>query len=238
MKTIAIMQPYLFPYIGYFQLIKHVDTFVLYDDVQFVNRGWINRNRILSNKKECNIVFPLKKASSRDKINTRVFADNIDHFKKKQTAIIRQSYQKAPFYNEAIEIIESVLNFLTGDLVLAIYKHFENILEYISINNNLILSSEFSLPSNFTGQKRIIEICKCLNATDYVNSIGGIELYSPKIFNENNLTLHFLKPRLEPYEQFGGEFVPGLSIIDVMMFNSPDKIQSMLDDYELITPKD
>ncbi|MFT5214586.1 MAG: hypothetical protein ACI9WV_002317, partial [Patiriisocius sp.] len=106
---IAIMQPYLFPYIGYFQMINAVDHFVFYDDVNFINRGWINRNRILVNGKDTFITVPLIKASQNKKINEiNLFFD--EKMKKKMILTIELAYKKAPYYNQVIEIIKKIVN--------------------------------------------------------------------------------------------------------------------------------
>jgi len=230
-KKLGIMQPYLFPYIGYFQLIKLVDTFVFYEDVNFIKNGWINRNRILLNGKPHYITIQLRGASSFKPINKINFTDN----RSKILKTIRLSYCKAPYFDSVWPIIEEVLNMKT-DLVsdLAIASVIKTC-EYLGIKANFkIASEEYSETKSLGRAERLKKICKLNNAEEYINAIGGTELYEKEDFQKADINLKFIKCRDIEYEQNNNEFVSFLSIIDVMMFNSPEEINTMLDNYELL----
>lgn len=231
---LGIMQPYFIPYIGYWQLLNAVDTYVIYDDVHYINRGWINRNRILIDGKPAYLHVPIFKASQNKLINEIT----VNHDKKllnKTLKTVELAYKKAPYFSEVFPLIdlimkekqESLSDFLTTSLKI--------ICHYLKIKTNLITSSSLKKKNNLKGQDKILEICSILNATEYYNAIGGQKLYSYDRFLEKGIQLKFLKTDLIEYVQFKNEFQPNLSILDVMMFNSVDKIQEMLTRYTLIT---
>lgn len=231
-KKLAIMQPYFFPYIGYWQLINAVDIFILYDDVNFIKKGWINRNNILLNKRDHLITIPLLNVSQNKHINECMVSDDyktIDNIIK----TINLAYKKAPYYNLVFPSIEEIIK-TKGSISDLVLKSVLWIKEYLDIDTEIILSSSIDKNNELKGQDKIIEIVKKLNGNHYINAIGGQELYDKEIFNNNGIKLNFIKMKEIKYKQFNNEFVPNLSIIDVLMFNSPEKIREMLDDYELI----
>ncbi|WP_057760884.1 WbqC family protein [Cytobacillus praedii] len=233
---IAIMQPYLFPYIGYFQLINAVDTFVIYDDVQFVNRGWINRNHILVNNEKSMFTFSLKKDSSRLKINERFFSM---HFKSDRDAFLKKlssNYKKSQNFVDVYNLIEEILDAMdhAEDISKLIVRSLQRICDYLKIHTPFVVASELEINPEARGENRIIEINKHLNSTQYINPIGGIELYSSEHFLNHNINLQFLKPRLTKYRQLKDEFTPWLSIIDILMFNSKEEISEMLTEFDLV----
>lgn len=231
-KKIAIMQPYFFPYIGYWQLINAVDIFILYDDVNFIKKGWINRNNILLNKRDHLITIPLLNVSQNKHINECMVSDDyktIDNIIK----TINLAYKKAPYYNLVFPSIEEIIK-TKGSISDLVLKSVLWIKEYLDIDTEIILSSSIDKNNELKGQDKIIEIVKKLNGNHYINAIGGQELYDKEIFNNNGIKLNFIKMKEIKYKQFNNEFVPNLSIIDVLMFNSPEKIREMLDDYQLI----
>lgn len=232
MKT-AIMQPYFFPYIGYWQLINAVDCFVIYDDVNFIKGGWINRNNILLNDKSHPIHLYLDQASPNKKINEiGILNDKIK--KRKLLTCIESAYNHSPNYNEVFSVIESIINFEENNLALFLENQIKAICDYLEIKTKIIVSSKIEKDNSLKAQDKVLEICKKLNATQYINAIGGMSLYSQSDFAKENIKLNFIKSNNIKYKQFGDEFVPWLSIIDVMMFNSPQKIREMLNDYELV----
>lgn len=234
MKKLAIMQSYFFPYLGYWQLINAVDKFVIYDDVNYIKRGWINRNNILVNGEAKFINLRIRKASQNKLINEHEIVDD-DIYNKYLLKVIKASYCYAPFFNYVFPIVESVIN--QPEKNLAKYLEFSiiEVCKYLRINTDIIISSEISKSNEFKGQERIIDICKLLSTDQYINAIGGQSLYSKPDFNLCGIELKFLKTHEVKYPQFGqNKFVPNLSILDVMMFNSPEKISSMLAEYELI----
>lgn len=230
---LAIMQPYLFPYIGYFQLINAVDTFVIYDDVNFIKKGWINRNSILVNNKNFLFSASLKEVSQNKRINEILINTNTN-WQNELLKTIEYSYKKAPCFNAVFPIIKSVLNQNETNLARFITYSLQTIAQYLTIKTNFIISSEIEKNNDLKGQDKIIEICKKCNATIYINAIGGIELYNKKDFLQQNIQLHFIKTNPIAYTQFKNEFVPWLSIIDVLMFNDVEKVKVMLNNYDLV----
>lgn len=229
---LGIMQPYFLPYIGYFQLLNAVDKYVIYDNIQYTKKGWINRNRILKNGKDLMITIPLEKDSDYLDVKERSLSVGFD--KKKLLNQIRESYRKAPYFEQTIPLIERIVNFDDNNLFHYIDNSVREICRYLEINTEIIISSSLGIDHSLKGQDKVIAICKELKATDYYNAIGGQELYSPEEFKKENINLHFISSSPIEYKQFSNEFVPWLSILDVMMFNSLEDIHRILDNYELI----
>ena len=231
-KKIAIMQPYFFPYIGYWQLINAVDIFVLYDDVNFIKKGWINRNNILLNKSKHLITIPLLNVSQNKHINECIISDD-DKIINNIIKTINLAYRKAPYYNLVFPTLEKIIK-TKGSISNLVLKSVLWIKEYLNIDTEIILSSSIGKNNELKGQDKIIEIVKKINGNHYINAIGGQELYDKEIFNNNEIKLNFIKMKEIKYKQFNNEFVPNLSFIDVLMFNSPEEIKNMLGMYELV----
>lgn len=230
---VSIMQPYFFPYIGYFQLIANADVFVIYDDVNFIKKGWINRNNILVNNKPYLFSMPLQNVSQNKLINEILISD-LDKWKTDLLKTISFSYKKAPFYQNVYPLIDKIISFDELNLALYIQNSIQNLCAYLKINTKLIMSSEIDKNNNLNGEDRIIDICLQLGANQYVNAIGGIDLYDIAHFSEKNIKLQFIKSEKIEYKQFKNEFIPWLSIIDVLMFNSVSDVKQILNQYELI----
>lgn len=230
---LAIMQPYIFPYIGYFQLIKAVDKFVIYDDVNFINRGWINRNRILVNGKDSLFTIPLKEASQNKLIN-EIDVNWDDAWKSKWLKTLEQSYKKAPYFQQVRPIIEQTLEQEKIIFSEIIVENLKLINAYLGITTEIIASSSIYQNTELKAQTRIVDICLKEKANHYINPIGGIELYQKEVFEEQGMQLNFIKSKPVQYPQLKNDFVPWLSIIDVLMFNSVEQIQTFLDSYELV----
>lgn len=231
------MQPYLFPYIGYFQLMNLVDKFVVYDDVNYINKGWINRNKILVNNSEYLFTLPLIGASQNRKINDIEIARN-GKWENKMIKTIADSYRKAPYFKAVFPIIEEILLYEESNLAAFILASLTKLKEYIGINTLLRHSSSTYNNSHLKGQERILDICKKEHATHYINPIGGMEIYNANLFQLIDIELSFIKSRSVTYRQLGNEFLPWLSIIDVVMFNSIDETKKLLDEYQLIKQPD
>lgn len=231
--TIAIMQPYIFPYIGYFQLINAVDKFIIYDDVNYINKGWINRNNILVSGQGHLFTIPLKDASQNKLINEVELSKN-DPWQKKFLKTIQQSYQKAPYYQKVFVLIEEIVNLDVQTVYELTLNALTRTCAFMEINTEIVPSSSIYNNTNLKGQERILDICKQENASHYINPIGGIELYDKSKFEKEGIRLDFIKSVSSPYTQFKNAFVPWLSVIDVLMFNSPDDIRQQLEAYELI----
>ena len=230
---LAIMQPYFFPYIGYWQMMNFVDKYVVYDDVNFIKGGWINRNRIIVNGEIKYFNVNMIGASSFKLIN-EVEVNNDKRIVTKNLRIIEAAYKKAPYYNDVYPIIEEILNCEETNLVKYIVNSFRLINKYLGINTELIISSDLDKDCSLKGQNKVVSICKLLNADNYCNAIGGIEFYSFEEFEKNGIELEFLHTNLTAYNQNREDFIPGLSIIDVMMWNSQEEIRKMLNNFEII----
>lgn len=236
-KAVGIMQPYIFPYLGYFQLINAVQEFVFYDDVNYIKKGWINRNNILCNGKANLFTVPLEKPSQNMLIkDTYIKRELYDDWVKKTLKMIHQSYFKAPFYNEVYPILENVffdskIETISDLSILSIIETSK----FLDLKTNFHLSSiSFSNSKDFNRAERLVSITNKLKSTEYINSIGGIKLYNKPFFKKNQINLSFIESNLGYYKQFRNEFIPGLSIIDILMFNNKEQINSMLKDYKLV----
>lgn len=226
------MQPYLFPYLGYFQLINAVDKYVVYDDVNYIKGGWVNRNNILLNGQKHLFSITLDKASVNKCFNEILIKDDFKKFKEK----LRHAYSKAPYYNSVINLIEQIINY--DDYILSNFVHnmINVICNYLDIETTTILSSSIEKNNQLKGEDKVIEICKQLGASKYYNAIGGIELYNKDTFKVNGIDLFFINTLPYKYNQNlkNDSFVSNLSIIDVLMFNNKEEIHSLLNRYELV----
>lgn len=228
------MQPYLLPYIGYWQLVNIADVFVVYDDVQYMKGGWINRNNFLVNKSKCLYTFSVKKDLFDMAINQREFSNLFQKDCKKFRNMIDCSYGKAPLYKEISNLLDNIFSYEDRNISSTITNSIKLICRYLKINTRIIASSSLNLPDTLTGEQRVIKINKSLGATKYINPIGGKILYNREYFKNENIELLFLSAKNIKYKQFNNEFIPHLSIVDVMMFNSVEKVKSMLEEYELL----
>ncbi len=230
---IAIMQPYLFPYLGYFQLINAVDTFVIYDDVNHIRRGWINRNRILLNKKEHVFTLRLAKASQNKLIKEIKILEEPAN-RQKLLLLIKHAYSKAPQFKEIYPMLEKIVLNDEGCLTKYIEFSLRKIAEYLEIKTNLIKSSQIIKNDSLRGQDKILEIIKQLNFREYINPIGGTNLYDSKIFQAHGVKLYFLKTKDYIYRQNSINFIPNLSIVDILMWNTKGQVRKLLEKYELV----
>jgi hypothetical protein len=232
---LAIMQPYFLPYIGYFQLIDMVDIFVIYDDIEYSKKGCINRNRMLQNGEPVYFTLPLKKDSDYLDIVQRFLAGNFEKEKDKFLRKIEYNYIKAPCFVEFFPLIEEILHFERSNLFEFIFNSIKLIMGNLRIKTSIIVSSTLGKEiKKMKAQDKVLAICKSLNATQYINSIGGISLYNKEDFKKENIDLLFYRCNDIAYKQFNNEFVPWLSIIDVLMFNAVENVKGMLNKYELI----
>lgn len=238
MPRVGIMQPYFMPYIGYFQLIQAVDKMVIYDNIEYTKKGWINRNRILVNCQPEYISIPLAKSSDFCFISEKHLATDWIRQKQKLKNKILESYRKAPEFNQIFNFIERILDFDNDNLFAFIFNSIRELNKLLNIQTELIKSSDLQIDHTFRSQEKVITICKSLGASTYINSIGGTSLYDTKQFKNSGLELKFIQSRPQEYYQLNCNFVPWLSIIDILMFNDLDSIkQQMLPAYELITTR-
>lgn len=233
---IAIMQPYIFPYIGYFQLIHTVDKMVFYDDVNYIKSGWINRNRILVNGKENLFTIPLKDASSFRTIDETEINQNLfPKWNKKFLKSMEQSYKKAPFFEEVHPLIQQILEKSHNTIADLCIDSIKQITNYLDLETVFEKSSEtYAQTKGMEKADRLIEICKINKTNTYINPMGGKDLYQKDTFKKQDINLLFIENELSPYPQFNNDFVAGLSIIDVLMFNSKEDVKKMLSQYTLV----
>jgi hypothetical protein len=228
----AIMQPYLLPYLGYFQLIHLTDEFVLHDDVQYMKGGWINRNRMLVNGRSAWFTLSVRHADHTLPICKRQWHDA----ERESQALLRRfdaAYRSAPHFADVMPVIRTALAFPSDNVADALAHCLQVVCRHLELATPVRSSRSLALNPALAGQDRVLEICARLGATTYVNPPGGVELYDPAAFRARGLQLNFLRPALTPYPQLGAAFVPGLSILDVLMFNSRDRVREMLANYAL-----
>lgn len=238
---IGIMQPYFFPYLGYISLIKHTDEFMLFDSVQFIRHGWIERNRILKPDNGWQYIsVPLQKHNQLTKIQD-IKIDNSQQWQNKILAQLQHYRKKSPFYNQTIDVIKQGMSEKTDSITKLNFNTLKATCEYLNIPFNMSIFSERNLivepvkaPDEWA-----LNICKALKYAEYWNPPGGQDFFDASKYQDAGIKLVFQKPVLKFYSQRRGpeNFEPGLSIIDVMMFNSVQDINKMLDNYELIVPQ-
>lgn len=233
---LGIMQPYFLPYAGYFSLIKNVDRFILLDTVQFIRHGWIERNRILKNDTEWLYVKVPLQAKSQKTLIKDLRIDNEREWKKTIFSQLAIYKKRAPNYHSIINIIDEsfkkeyqTITALNYDLLVAICI-------YLDISTPIEIFSEMNLEIENPGaaDEWALNICVALEAKEYWNPAGGISIFNKKKFDEQNVKLTFQEIILKEYSQSGLQFVPGLSIIDILMFNDKDIVNRILDSYRIV----
>lgn len=232
---LGVMQPYFLPYIGYWQLLNAVDNFVICDNIQFTKKGWIKHNRILQNGKDTLISVSLKAGSNYSDVCEREISDQ--YLEKDADKIIRRikdAYLRAPYFEETMPVVEKCIYCEEKNLFDFILSSIKVISKYLDINTEITISSHIDMDHSLKCEQRVLEICKKQSATAYLNSIGGFELYSSDFFESEGIKLGFIKTREIEYPQFGNKFVPSLSIIDVLMFNSRDTVRHYLNSYDIV----
>jgi WbqC-like protein family len=226
MKTVAIMQPYFLPYIGYLQLISAVDLFIVYDNIKYTKKGWINRNRLLQNDNDVIFSLPLKKDSDYLTVCERELA--ADFNRNKLLYQFKNAYRHALYFTQIFPLIEQVIAYDQSNLFEFLHHSIIKVCEYLGITTKIEISSSINIDHALKNQDKVLALCEAVSAGVYVNSIGGIDLYSKETFHDKGLTLKFIQSQPFEYSQFGQAFVPCLSIVDVMMFNSRETIQTYL----------
>jgi len=229
----AIMQPYFFPYIGYFQLIAAVDMFIVYDNIKYTKKGWINRNRMLQNSKDVMFTLPLKSDSDNLDVCERELA--ADFNRDKLLNQFNGAYRRAPYFTQTFPLVEQIVRYEDKNLFRFLHHSIVRTCEHLGIATEIRISSGIAINHDLKNQDKVLALCEAAGATAYVNAIGGMELYSKETFREQGIELKFIRTKPFEYAQFGDAFVPWLSIIDVMMFNPLDTIKTCISsNYELI----
>lgn len=235
-KRVGIMQPYFFPYIGYFGLIAHSDRWIVFDPVQYIRKGWMNRNRVLKGgggEKYVSItVAPHERSTLIRDVHLAPEQDRFDHFLRQLDAY---KLLRAPYYSVVTELLRSCFDTSTDKLVPFLTQSLQRTCEYIGIPFRYEIYSEMQLthaePSH--PMEWSLFTCEELGVAEYINPPGGRSFFDPERFRQSGIRLLFHEQRLTEYDQRMAQFIPGLSIIDVMMFNSPPEIRAMLDQFTL-----
>jgi len=233
---VAIMQPYFMPYIGYFQLINAVDEFIIFDTPQFIRHGWIERNNILKLDGESSYIkVPLVK-QSRDTSIKDMIINNSTNWQKKILAQITHYKKKAPYYNDVLTLLDTIFKEQTESIVDLNYKSLKLICNYLDITTPIKIWSEMNLEIEEVNapDEWALNICKKINATTYINPIGGLSFFDTKKYLTSNIDIKFIKSKEILYNQFDNNFTPWLSIIDILMFNSKNNIKNMLEQVNYI----
>ncbi|WP_312240735.1 WbqC family protein [Pantoea sp.] len=229
-KIAAVMQPYLFPYLGYFQLIYASDIFVLYDDVNYIKQGYINRNVILATNHTQRLILPVHKASSFSPIKALSFSNDVHKILKQ----IRYAYQNKKYFKDVYPIIETILTQQDRRIAAVCFSMLTAIFSYLNLNRKIFFSSDIDYDRTGSASEKIISLCHRLGAGTYINSAGGMALYQADNFLQKNIELKFLKMREISYFQGADSFHANLSIIDVLMNCSPEQLGELLTEYDLL----
>ena len=230
---LAIMQPYFLPYIGYFQLIASVDQFIVYDNIKYTKKGWINRNRMLQNGKAVMFSLPLK--SDSDYLNVCERELSAEFSRDKLLNQFKGAYRSAPHFDQTLPLIEAIVRFDDTNLFAYLQHSIVKTCAHLGITTEIRNSSGIAIDHTLKNQDKVLALCEAVGASIYVNALGGMELYSKKSFKEKGIDLNFIQSKPFEYPQFGDAFMPWLSIIDVMMFNPLNTVQACIStNYELI----
>lgn len=231
--TLAIMQPYFLPYIGYFQLIGAVDTFVIYDNIKYTKKGWVNRNRMLRNGEDVMFSLPLAKDSDSLDIVERELAADFDS--EKLLNQFKGAYSKAPHFDVTFPVLARIVRNEERNLFRYIHQSITELCDHLDLATEIRISSKIDIDHDLKSQDKVLALCKALGADSYVNTVGGLELYDRADFAAQNVALQFIEAKPFDYPQFAGPMVPWLSIADVLMFNPLDVVKDrIVNGYKLI----
>lgn len=230
---LAVMQPYFLPYIGYYQLIAAVDVFVVYDNIKYTKKGWINRNRFLQNGADAMFSLPLKKDSDSLDVVQRELSADFDWAK-----LLKQfkgAYSQAPYFAQTFPLLERIVSCEDGNLFRYLHRALVETCSHLGIGTEIQVSSSVPIDHELKSQDKVLALCGALGANTYINAIGGFDLYDKGAFRARGVELKFIKSKPFEYKQFDAPFVPWLSIIDVLMFNPLDVVRTgIYSNYELM----
>jgi len=229
----AAMQPYFFPYIGYYQLISAVDLFIVYDNIKYTKKGWINRNRMLQNGRDVIFSLPLKGGPDCLDVRERELAAEFN--RDKLLNRLEGAYRRAPYFAQTFPLVERIVRHEDANLFRFLHHSIVETCGHLGIPTEIRTSSGIAIDHGLKSQDKVLALCKAVGTSSYLNAVGGMELYSKESFREKGIDLKFIRSKPFRYTQFGDAFVPWLSIIDVMMFNPLDAVHSCISTgYELI----
>ena len=228
--TLAIMQPYFMPYIGYFQTMAAVDTYVVYDDVQYIKGGWVAHNYLMINGEKRMFTINLRGASPNKLFNEVEIGDDFRKFER----LLQLNYGKAPYFAEVMPVLQEIFHYPDRNLARFLWNTYCRLFAYLEIETNIILSSTVEKDNTLHGAHKVLDICHSLGADTYYNAIGGQELYEKQFFADNGIQLYFVKTDDLSYPQFREPFEPNLSIIDVLMHNGKEGTRYLLHRYTLV----
>lgn len=217
------MQPYFFPYIGYFQLIAATDVFVIYDNIKYTKKGWINRNRFLRNGEDATFSLPLVSDSDTLDIRDRRLSPQFD-----RERLLRQlsaAYGTAPQFSVMFPEIASIIRYEADGLFDYIHHSVRRLCTLLALPTRIVVSSDVPIDHTLRAQDKVLALCADLRAGEYINTAGGMELYSREAFAEAGVSLRFIKARALEYPQGNTTFVPNLSIVDILMFNPLEQVK-------------
>ena len=226
---LAVMQPYLFPYIGYFQLVYAADLFLIYDDVAYIKRGFVNRNNILAPSGVARFTVSVPGASLNKLFSDLQFSKDVD----KVLKTIEHSYSKAPYFEDVFPMIRGALELDDRSIASVCQKSFEDIFSYLGLEKQFKKTSELQYNRSANARDRLIALCRQFGADCYINAPGGRKLYAKPEFSKQGINLKFVDSLPIEYSQGNAEFVPNLSIIDVLMHCPPEEVKNLLNHYQL-----
>lgn len=232
---VAIMQPYLFPYIGYFQLMRESDVFVFSDDVQYIKDGWVNRNRIAGPDGWQWLTLPVRRGGHALWINQRSYVDDA-RVRRRLGRIMAEAYRGAPFHGEVMALFARMLSSLETNVARFNQACLVELAEVLGIGCRFEVSSALEKDAALRGESRVIGMCRHLGATEYINPIGGLTLYRRERFSAAGLGLRFLRARPVDHARAGDALRPFLSILDVLMFNGVEGARAMLNEFDFVDP--
>ena len=223
MSLISIRQPGYLPYLGFFKKIQSSDIFVYLDDVQYERGDWDNRNKIRTYEGSIWLTVPVLNKFGQ-KLNEVNIANNQD-WNKKHRLTIKTNYQKAPYFAKYWKKIDSILSKKWEkliDLNLALIKYFNSELD---LQTRTVKSSELQI--NSVGSQRLLDICKELGAKTYLSGEIGKNYLDEKIFRNEGIKVIYEKFKHPIYHQLHGEFIPNMSIVD-LLFNEGENAREIL----------
>lgn len=230
---VGIMQPYFLPYLGYWQLMNAVDRYIILDDVPFIRRGWIHRNRIQNHGETQWLTIPITGASQNRKICELDLARSERVWHKLRRSV-QLAYCHAPQYALGKAVFDRILDFPEDNLSLFLTNSIREIASYLAMDTEIVRASDLEYDRSLRGSERILELCAQMGADSYYNAIGGRELYGADLFAERGIELQFLQMKNDLcYPQGKHAFCPGLSVLDVIMYNDNTRLKQLLQEFVL-----